>query len=103
VSTVAGNNAGFCDGRGSGANFNNPWDIAFEGGGNLLVADCSNHRVRMVNLQGVVTTIVGVGADGMGGNVNLSRPRGITIDANGNIFVTDENHQIHKFSPGAVH
>jgi hypothetical protein len=52
VSTIAGGTKGYCDGTGSNAQFNEPAGITIDGKGNLLVADESNHRIRLVTPQG---------------------------------------------------
>ncbi|MCP4699509.1 MAG: hypothetical protein GY862_22075, partial [Gammaproteobacteria bacterium] len=38
-----------------------PTDIAFAPDGSLYIADTSNHRIRQVNTDGIITTIVGNG------------------------------------------
>ena len=59
-STIAGlaNTAGFADGTGSAALFNNPQGLAFVDGV-LYVADLTNRRVRAVTPDGVVSTLAG--------------------------------------------
>ena len=47
VSTIAGNGmAGFSDGPGDSAEFNQPVGIAVASDGDLYVADCANNRIR---------------------------------------------------------
>jgi sugar lactone lactonase YvrE len=50
VSTVAGNRAGFSDGVGNQAQFDNPTGIVFGSDGALYVADQRNNRVRKIDL-----------------------------------------------------
>ncbi len=110
VTTLAGTGvAGFADGAGASAQFNNPTDVALNPAQNILyVADGTNQRVRAITLPGaVVTTLAGNGTftavDGIGTAAQLS-PYGIAVDANGNLFVADPgNHRIRKITPeGAV-
>jgi hypothetical protein len=64
VTTLAGmpGVAGFSDGTGSDALFNEPNGIGYDTGANLLyVADGLNGAVRKVTIDGVVTTIAGGG------------------------------------------
>ena len=47
VSTLAGSgHPGSIDGVGATASFNSPLGVAVDAAGNLLVADCDNHRIR---------------------------------------------------------
>jgi hypothetical protein len=52
--------AGFADGWPEGARFRQPHQIAKAPGGSLVVADRGNHRVRLVDFDGFVTTLYGV-------------------------------------------
>jgi len=65
VSTLAGNgHAGFADGVGAAARFNEPRGIVVDAQGAIFVADFNNHCVRQVAPDdGAVTTMVGVGGD----------------------------------------
>lgn len=94
VTTLAGNGtAGFADGNGAGARFNEPSGIALVGGNTLLVTDTRNHRIRGVNFSGQVTTIAGTGTagvvDGLGNVARFDAPHGIVCLDGGACFVTD--------------
>jgi len=108
LSTFAGNAApaGFADGTGGAARFNEPVGIAFYAG-DMYVADQYNHRVRRITPTGVVTTFAGSGtagtADGTGAAAQFSSPHGIAVDASGNLFVADYfTHRIRVISAGGV-
>jgi hypothetical protein len=62
VTTVAGKagEAGFVDGTGAIARFAGPRAAAFDGAGNLHVADSDNFAIRVITSRGEVTTVVGV-------------------------------------------
>lgn len=104
VSTLAGNDAaGFADGVGPFASFNYPCGIAVDGGGNLYVADHSNHSIRRVTPEGVVSTFAGTGqpgdSDGHRLEASFNLPYGLALDAAGNLYVGDVgNHRIRKIS-----
>ena len=105
VSTIAGTgSAGFTDGQGSSARFNNPVAVAADGSGNIYVADYLNHRIRKIDTsttQNNVTTIAGTGSigstDGPGSSARFNYPSGITVDGSGNVYVADlRNNRIRK-------
>src|SRR2546421_6676538 len=48
---------------------NNPFDVAFDGRGDLYLSDTFNHCVRRVDAgTGVITTVAGVGKPGFSGD-----------------------------------
>jgi len=104
VISLAGTGAaGYADGMGSEAKFNNPNGVALDSDGNLYVADYSNNRVRKVTPQGVVFTVAGTGvagyADGGKDVAMFNGPIGVAVDGKGNVYVADHrNHRIRKIS-----
>jgi sugar lactone lactonase YvrE len=104
VNTIAGTGAsGSANGNGSAASFNYPSGIALGAAGNIYVADFSNHKIRKITSDGLVTTIAGSGsigrANGLGRSASFHNPTGISIDNVGNIYVADGgNHQIRKIN-----
>ena len=57
VRTLCGNGkAGFADGNGADARFNEPRGLALDPMGNLLVADFGNDAIRLVTMAGAVST-----------------------------------------------
>lgn len=107
VKTLAGSPGvtGTADGTGSAARFTYPEGIAVDGGGNIYVADTSNHVIRRVTASGVVATLAGQmrnrgASDGFGTQASFNYPFGVACDINGNIFVADtDNHTIRKITP----
>jgi sugar lactone lactonase YvrE len=108
VTTIAGNEfAGFADGTGSAAKFNNPVGIAVDGQGIVYVTDELNQRVRKITTGGIVTTFAGSAQqginDGTGSAAQFYNPQGIASDAQGNLVVVDSrSFLIRKVTPGAV-
>ncbi|HYN69942.1 MAG TPA: SMP-30/gluconolactonase/LRE family protein [Candidatus Eisenbacteria bacterium] len=87
------------------ARLGGPAGIAFDADGNLYISDMNNHRIRMVDPSGIITTIAGDGArfppfGGDGGpaiDATLDTPEGIAIDAQGNIYFADtRNNRVRK-------
>ena len=86
------------------ASFREPSGVAFDGDGNLYVADTANHTIRKVTPAGVVTTFAGSGSsgsdDGTGTAASFNYPRGVAVDGDGNLYVADTNNNtIRKVTP----
>ncbi len=96
VSTFAGSGiAGFGDGATATAKFDIPVGVAVDNGGNIIVADSNNHRIRSIGTDGIVRTIAGSSMgtdDGAGAVAKFDSPTGIVINALGNIIVADRNN-----------
>lgn len=70
-----------------------------DGAGNIYVCDQSNHRIRKIDVNGVITTVAGSGlrgfADGPALQAQFYFPRSIAVDALGNVLIADPyNHRI---------
>jgi sugar lactone lactonase YvrE len=94
VETIAGSSEGFADGDALLAQFNTPSGIAIDNGGNLVIADTSNNRIRRLSADGrQVSTVAGNGVggfkDGPGNEAQFDGPIGLAVDKQGNIFVAD--------------
>jgi DNA-binding beta-propeller fold protein YncE len=80
LSILAGNNdpAGYADGSGNEASFNEPSGIVVGRDGNIYVADFNNHRIRRITPEGLVTTVAGDGnqrnRDGVGRAASFNGP-----------------------------
>jgi len=76
----------------------------------LYIADSSNSRVRMVDLdKGSITTVAGTGVYGYSGDegpaiyAELNQPYGVTVDSEGNLYVADSyNYRIRKVDADGI-
>jgi hypothetical protein len=101
VTTFAGNGttagSGGIDGPGISATFGNPFGLAFDLSGNLVVADNFSGKIRSLTPAGIVSTLSGPLAG------VLISPIGITVNAAGTIYVADEGSQtIVKIEGGVL-
>lgn len=109
VTHLAGSSHGlmgksFADGSSNHAIFNLPYAMARHPNGLIYIADTNNHRIRIMNAAGEVSTVVGTGVagynDGNPAVAQFNRPQGIAIDKQGMVYVADtDNHSIRKISP----
>lgn len=112
ITTVAGRGiAGFRGDRGAAtsARLWNPQGLALDGAGRLYVADSTNHRIRVIDSNGTITTLAGSGRPGFGGDdgpsteAMLLRPSDVAVDALGNVYIADTgNHRIRRVSNGII-
>ena len=77
---------------------NYPSGLAMDGVGNIFVADYSNHAIRRIDSQGVITTFAGTGKRGYAGDGRaattalLAFPQQVVADGEGNVYVADSGN-----------
>lgn len=95
ISTIAGNGtSGFSGDGGAATNAGlyQPKGVACDDSGNFFVAD-GNERIRMVDANGIITTVAGNGSlsySGDGGkatNAGIGNVTGVAVDVAGNVFI----------------
>ncbi|MDH6623578.1 sugar lactone lactonase YvrE [Streptomyces sp. LBL] len=100
ISTVAGTGAADFGGDGGpavSAQLNGPSGVAVDSTGNLYISDHVNHRVRMVSVDGEISTVAGTGTEGFGGDGGLAtaaqlyHPTGVVVDSVGNLYIAEYN------------
>lgn len=104
VSTLAGSGkAGYLDGIATEAQFNGPIGVAVDKTGKVYVADTYNDRIRVITLDGKVSTVAG-GAqagyqDGVAKEARFDTPCSLLINSKGELIIADtRNNAIRKIS-----
>ncbi len=102
ITTVAGNGipayAGD-DGPATSSSINAPSDLALDAHGSLFFADTGNSRIRKIDANGMITTVMGNGVAGYTGdggpatNASITAPTGVAFDAAGNFYFADSSQQ----------
>ncbi|HKS40849.1 MAG TPA: NHL repeat-containing protein [Blastocatellia bacterium] len=104
VATVAGTgHPGTEDGARQTARFSDPFGIAVDRRGNVIVADGGqSNRIKKITEKGEVQTVAGSTegfADGPALEAQFNTPSGIAIDKDANIIIADtSNNRIRKLS-----
>ena len=109
ITTFAGGGPSLGDGgRATSALVRYPYGVAVDGQGNVYIADRVDHRVRVVNKQGTITTFAGTGSGGFTGDggaathAQVFAPFGVAADGKGNIYIGDtQNYRVRKVTVGA--
>ncbi|WP_240419299.1 S-layer homology domain-containing protein [Paenibacillus periandrae] len=86
-------------GSGNGlGEFYSPVGVAVDNGGNVYVADTSNHRIQKLNgSTGVWSEWKKSGGGSGGGLGEFNNPKGVAVDSSGNVYVADSwNNRIQK-------
>jgi hypothetical protein len=113
IFTIAGSSSTGFGGDGAAATsalLNNPHGVTTDAGGNVLIADSSNNRIRVVEVSasnpgypcgacawspGKIETIAGTGTSGYNNDdivsnmAWLSAPNDVRVDSNGNVLIAD--------------
>jgi sugar lactone lactonase YvrE len=105
MQTLVGTGVGGYSGDGGAASTSKlflPRGLAALPGGSLLVADSNNERVRAVNAQGTISTVVGSGvqgvsSEGTGNSVAmLNSPRAVSLSAFAEPAVADSANRMFR-------
>ena len=109
IRTVAGNGGTGSSGDGQDAmlaTFNSPTHALRDDAGNLFVADERSHRIRRIDLDGVIHPFAGTGEPGYAGDggpaldAQLRDPYAMALDSRGHLYIADtNNHVVRRVDP----
>lgn len=87
----------------------NPRGLSLDSSGNLYFTEPGEHRVGMIDTNGLVTDIAGTGVRAFGGDggnaieAQLYYPNDTAVDSYGNIYIADSyNHRIRKIDTRGI-
>jgi sugar lactone lactonase YvrE len=105
VTTIAGGNRAceFLDGVGQAAKLCSPYDVAVAADGTVYFSDHGSNRIRMVDVNGVVATLIGVSGTAYAAGsampasvpvqtARVSAPTGLKLLPNGDLLFADYGH-----------
>jgi sugar lactone lactonase YvrE len=84
-----------------------PTGLALDGSGNLYISDAENNEIRMVDAEGIITTVAGTGEAGYSGDggpaveAQLQAPAGLAIDPSGELVIADQGNNLVRVVDGA--
>jgi hypothetical protein len=71
--------------------------------GNVYIADTYNHRIRMIDTNGIIRTVAGSGTDGYSGDggpalqASLSEPSSVAVGPDGALYIADSgNNRVRR-------
>jgi uncharacterized protein (TIGR03437 family) len=113
ISTVAGNNSSAYSGDGGpaiDASLSEPSGLAFDGAGNLYIADTNNNCIRIVTPDQNIHTFAGLcsyalfqGDGGPATSAKLNKPYSVAVDPYGSVYISDtENERLRKVTPDGI-
>jgi uncharacterized protein (TIGR03437 family) len=113
ISTVAGNNASAYSGDGGpaiDASLSEPSGLAFDGAGNLYIADTNNNCIRIVTPDQNIHTFAGQcsyalfqGDGGPATQAKLNKPYSVAVDPYGSVYISDtQNERLRKVTPDGI-
>jgi sugar lactone lactonase YvrE len=116
ITTIAGDNKGLPGYGGDNmpavnSQLKTPIAITADKKGNLFISDQGNHRIRQIDVNGMMSTIAGTGQPGPVGSVNdggsadaalLFYPIGIAIDSANNVYFTEQRHTVRFVYTGPL-
>jgi len=110
IRTIAGNGAIFFsgdNGPATSAALAKPTNVAADAAGNIYIADADNHRVRIVNNNGNITTFAGNGVQGFSGDggpatsASLDTPTSVAVH-NNTVYIADSRNNVVRAVTGGT-
>ncbi len=111
ITTVAGGTFGNLGdgGPATQARLVAPRGIAIDAQDNLFIADSTDHRIRKVDSNGIISTVAGSSQGGYSGdggpatNARLAWPETIVLDGDGNLYIADQlNYRIRRVGTNGI-
>jgi len=103
ISTLTGTGVSGYSGDGgqaTAAQVSNTMGVCVDGIGNVYIADEFNSRIRKINTNGIISTVVGTATAGFSGDggqataAEIDFPLDVVTDGANNIYITDYNSRV---------
>ena len=107
LQTLAGTSAGFLDGAGLQAQLYYPTGLADDAAGGVVIADRTNHRIRLIAADGNVSTLAGNGTasylEGAAAIARFNTPMDVAVGPGSTVYVADRgNNRVRAIAGGQV-
>lgn len=91
-----------------------PEDVDVDAKGRVYIADHNGHRIRRVDLDGIITTVAGSGPigftngatsgdEGPATSARMNRPRSVAVDASGGFYVAEwQSNYVRYVDPAGI-
>jgi sugar lactone lactonase YvrE len=92
-------------GAATSSRLDDPAGLAFDGSGNLYIADIFNHEVEKVTPSGTLSVFAGTGTagtptPGVATSAALSQPYAVAASSSGNVYIADyADHEVDEVQP----
>ncbi len=101
ISTIAGTGSeAFSGDEGPAiqAQLASPYSVCVDSSDNVFIADSGNHRIRQIDVFGIIRTAAGTGTRGFSGDdgpataAKIASPYGVSVDSAGNFYIADSGN-----------
>lgn len=99
ITTFAGGGSGGDGGLATSASLASPSGVAADAAGNIYIADTSNHTIRKVSPEGIITTVAGIrslggngGDGGLAKSATLLAPQGVALGDTGKLYLASTHN-----------
>jgi len=111
ISTIAGTGTPGFSGDGGPATlaqFESVAGVCVDKTGNIYISENLGHRIRKIDVGGIITTVAGNGTAGSTGDggpaiiAEISNPNEVFVDGTGNVYIPDQGGRVRKVNTSGI-